>query len=396
MSPEAFLFWVSQLRELDRSARAKELACLSAERLAAQFPGLAAPSPVEGAVRETEARAEELLRHHLQDIPAFQRELSKLQVPDDYQLWRRLVGLFPLFYIPVWFGVERVEDRIFASFQREPQDLLREGTWDSRKPDLSEPALSQAEMEDLMARRSENPLHVPLLPPAEAQRVAETLAPVFIQEQRGSHDQWGEIRRQGREIEVDGLAPSVYFYLDHGILQGIRFLDGVTVALSLDRKGRPFMAQVMNNCGCYHVFLPISGVKAIPRPSLSFPDAMVPASLPRSLSGQRLGVFLSSGRHQVVQVRPVAEDEVAGTYGLRPYELLESLPGPDGSRRSIFDASGLVPGTERPERFLFFSLGIPATGSMRQRGHHAITFLGRQHFDDPFLLERVFSLELPP
>jgi hypothetical protein len=33
-------------------------------------------------------------------------------------------------------------------------------------------------------------------------------------------------------------------------------LDGVTVRVSLDDDGRPFMVDIMNNCGCYHIFVP--------------------------------------------------------------------------------------------------------------------------------------------
>jgi hypothetical protein len=35
-------------------------------------------------------------------------------------------------------------------------------------------------------------------------------------------------------------------------------------------------------------------------------------------------------------------------------------------------------------------MGIPQIGAMHQRGHHAIEFFGRDHFDNPDLFEENF------
>ena len=67
---------------------------------------------------------------------------------------------------------------------------------------------------------------------------------------------------------------------------------------------------------------------------------------------------------------------------------------PDGSRASIFGPDGLVAGSERPERWLFWPMGIESAGTMRQWGRQATAFVGRRHFDDADLLEKRFVLEL--
>jgi hypothetical protein len=59
----------------------------------------------------------------------------------------------------------------------------------------------------------------------------------------------------------------------------------------------------------------------------------------------------------------------------------------------MFDANGIAVGTERIEPLIFFSMGIPSIGSMRQRGHHAIELTGHDHFDDPLLFEKNFVLK---
>ena len=43
------------------------------------------------------------------------------------------------------------------------------------------------------------------------------------------------------------------------------------------------------------------------------------------------------------------------------------------------------------ESLIFFPMGVTDIGSMRQRGHHAILFIGRAHFDDPDLFDRHFE-----
>ena len=79
------------------------------------------------------------------------------------------------------------------------------------------------------------------------------------------------------------------------------------------------------------------------------------------------------------------------TYAFADYNDLRGLPaGPDGYR-SMFDGRGLVPGTERKERWILWPMGIIEPGAMRQRGQHATAFVGKRHFDDPFLFQDHFS-----
>jgi hypothetical protein len=40
---------------------------------------------------------------------------------------------------------------------------------------------------------------------------------------------------------------------------------------------------------------------------------------------------------------------------------------------------------------LFWPMGVPSAGTMRQWGHNATAFLGRRHFDDADLIERRFA-----
>ena len=165
----------------------------------------------------------------------------------------------------------------------------------------------------------------------------------------------------------------------------------MTVRISLDTTGRPVMLDIMNNCGCYHFFVPdYARIRRIKTPLLGLAP-LVPAWLPPAFPRQRLQLTVTSGWHQVLHIAAGnAAPPVVG-YTLRPYETLEMLPDENGQHRSIFDRNGIAFGSERIEPLIFFSMGIPAVGSMRQRGHHAIRLVGRAHFDDPLLFDATFD-----
>ena len=67
---------------------------------------------------------------------------------------------------------------------------------------------------------------------------------------------------------------------------------------------------------------------------------------------------------------------------------VDFLPG--GGTRSLYGPDGLVAGSERAERWLFWPMGTASAGAMRQWGHHATAFVGRRHFDDADLFDRRF------
>jgi len=125
------------------------------------------------------------------------------------------------------------------------------------------------------------------------------------------------------------------------------------------------MVDVINNCGCYHLFVP-EKVKVERVVSWPYePAPFVPQWLPVFLPEERLGIRLNSGWHQVQRLLAVKEPANAISYELVPYDVLESLPHENGRRESIFDALGIAKGSERPERFILFSMGIRKIGSMR-------------------------------
>jgi hypothetical protein len=150
------------------------------------------------------------------------------------------------------------------------------------------------------------------------------------------------------------------------------------------------MVDLMNNCGCYHFFVPAQAAVEASREIILEVDSLVPAWMPPDFPEKRLRLQVNSGWHQVQHVGTASIPAAASQYQLIPYEQLEMLAYDEGQWRSIFDADGIAHNSERIEPWIFFSMGIPTIGSMRQRGHHAIKLVGRAYFDDPLLFEKSF------
>jgi hypothetical protein len=67
-----------------------------------------------------------------------------------------------------------------------------------------------------------------------------------------------------------------------------------------------------------------------------------------------------------------------------------TLPAGKVGHRSLFAGNAIVAGSQRSERWLLWPTGVLSPGAMRQWGNHATAFIGRRHFDDPYLLENFF------
>ena len=111
---------------------------------------------------------------------------------------------------------------------------------------------------------------------------------------------------------------------------------------------------------------------------------------------ERVIVYVGAGDHNIQRVAIDTTQPAPGVpYRLKDENDLRALALPavaGGGTRSIYGPDALVPGSERPERFIFWPMGVPSAGQMRQWGHHATAFVGRRHFDDPLLIDRYFSL----
>lgn len=321
-------------------------------------------------------------------------------VPDDYQTWKRVLGVYALARIPFSSGVrgyQRDTERVFAT----PLEKLPvAGDLKRVYPalELGDGAASiDGRVRALFAR------HAPIL---EIDTVsADDRIGTVVYGEKG-------------QAAVDTSAPTAYVRGAHAIVGGNVLtqlvysfwfptrpkrgaldllgghMDGITWRVTLAPNGDALVYDTMHNCGCYHQFFPTPALKAKPKPNSLDEWAFIPQEVPLIEPSQRVVVRIASGTHYVQRVI-VAEHSTSSerSYAFIHDDVLRSLPLKEGGRRSLFGSDGIVRGSERGERYLFWPMGVREPGAMRQWGRHATAFIGRRHFDDPLLLDQYFVID---
>jgi len=405
--------WGRWLQKLDLEARGKEISNLPDE-VVSSFAFGPGTVPTRSQLYERTRSCSDQLFQHDKVRPDFYGTLNPVVVvPDEYSFPMRAIGLYPLVAIPVAVLTDRSRKRTRSWFETNLENLPVEGRLRSFAPPETI-SLSEEEIRGIIESSRKNPLGVPILDENLGMKMVKQFAPVFIQDVLAPYDQAGRVVWKGDCPDVDQSKPTVYYYFSHAFLKGqpilqINYviwyseragekapgiehghLDGLTLRVSLDEQGRLFMVDAVNDCGCYHFFAPDrERVARIISKPLKF-DPFVPQWLPNLLPGQHLAVRLNSGWHQVQRLLAVDDLPEPVPYELLPYEILEALPYEEGRKESIFNSRGIARCSERVERFILFSMGIPKIGSMRQRGHQAIELIGRAQFDDPTLFDESF------
>ncbi len=408
-SERAFDDWVAWMLRLDEQARSIELA------------NLGAPFPDSGA-GDTLARLRDcramLAAADLREDSGRRRLRESVVVPPDYAAWKRVLGLYALTRIPFASGIRAWQQRTAAEFAAPLAALPLRGTLvrygaarGGERPDPSAVAAA-------LARAPRNALAVPLLPAADLERLFAAFAPEIEIDVAGEDDRPGALG-YGADgtLRVDPARPTVYrrasfarygdrvlLQLDYSLWFAARTpesafdllsgaFDGITWRVTLGEDGTPLVFDSMHNCGCYHLFFPTPS--AVPRAKPDTIDEWMfsPQALPRLSAADTVTLRLESRTHYLQRVRigaPPAADPAR--YAFEDDDRLRSLPLPAGGTRSAFGPEGIVAGSERGERFLYWPMGVRDPGAMRQWGRHATAFVGMRHFDDPGLIERYFEL----
>jgi len=416
-SEHALHAFAERLLELDLESRRHEIDNLPRASIDA-LPGMG-PDFTRGHVMRRTRDCGRLLREiDLAKPQARAALLAAAQVPDDYSAALRTLGLYPLARIAFAAGVRRWEQERVAVF-RGDVPAAAALTRVRYAPSASQ-ALPRATVAGLLAGAMFDPLGQPALSEREFHLLASTYAPSFDIAIADDYDRFGLLRwRRGAEApEVEAAAPAVYIqpaYTRYGgrvllqIVYTLWFperppqgepdiyagrLDGIVWRVTLAPDGEPLLYDSIHPCGCYHKFFPTPRARPRPAPDALEEWAFVPQTLPRLAEGERPVVSIASGTHYIERVAVVQGLDSLVRYAFHGYDELRSMPRFDGGKRSAFGADGLVAGTERAERFLFWPMGIASAGAMRQWGRHATAFVGRRHFDDADLVERRFELDL--
>lgn len=284
--------------------------------------------------------------------------------------------------------------------------------------------LSQFEsMTQFSAAYARSPLALPQLDQQTLARLIQQHAPEIVIETRGKQDLMGTPTLSGEEIKIDTDLATAYFLPGITRLSGRNLLqlnyvfwlpargprswidlyagavDSLIWRVTLDENGNVLLYDSIHSCGCYQKFYLASNrirPRAVPlseEPANVFDLTELTEFTESASSGQAMRVYLTHNEHYVVGVesRTNASPEDV-SYRLAPYQSLYNIEDA-GSYRSLFGPDGIIPGTERLERFTLWPTGINNVGAMRQWGTHATGFVNRQHFDDATLLDYYFQIQ---
>ncbi len=406
LSSETYGIWLENLTALGNAARHNAWANLppSAQaRIRTWF------SPGQDPLKIAETCAARLTRDDLQ-APSRRSRLAKaVRVPDDYDETARILGAYPLLKWPLLEGVYRLHGELRAAYAHPPPPI---GRWMRYAPPAGG-RLGREQIAELLRRASANSLGLPQPSEPEMAQLFQTFAPLWEVDTEDDSDRIGALTLSERRIpHVDTSRPVVYRMSSHTRFQGrillqLNYLawfparraehpldiyagrlDGLIWRVTLSPSGEPLAYDSIHPCGCYYQIFPGPGYR-VEQPKDGGEPILSPFPLGPLQPGQRLGLRLSSRTHFIQGVSAKSGKESA-VHGWRDYRELLSLPLPGGSaRRSLFDAEGFVAGTERAERFLLWPMGVANAGAMREWGRHAIAFIGRRHFDAPYLLEKL-------
>jgi hypothetical protein len=169
-------------------------------------------------------------------------------------------------------------------------------------------------------------------------------------------------------------------------------IDGLIWRVTLGSDGTPLVYDSIHPCGCYHLFFPTEYVDARPVPDTLDEGMFSPQAVRAPGSDETVVLRIESRTHYIQHVSVERRGSSAMVYGIEDERHLGTLPRAAGGTRSAYGSEGLVPGSERGERFFFWPMGIQSAGQMRQWGRHATAFVGRRHFDDPLLFDSYFVL----
>ncbi len=404
--------WVAALREREVEARLSEVINLPAatrQELAAAGPG---PDLASAILTCSETLAAATIAAGGAREPLHEGAA----VADEYISWHRWAGLYPLTRFAIQVGVRVWQNRVEAEFR----NTIAGDPWPARYVPAADARLPAAGPDGRLFRLPRDGLDRLDSEHMITGLLFAAYAPVIEME---SGQPWNlpgtPFWEAPQRPNVLTGAPRLYTFLDHvdfhgAVLPRLNYvvwfssrpkrhvldllggrLDGMTIRMTLDSRGQPLHLETMHNCGCFHQHYLLGDAAA--RPDHGYAERPLVLAGPQLPGpGERWLFRLQDRSHYVAAIGVTAATETGTPYALSAYSELAALRDGDGGYRSLFRPDGLIAGTSRDERVLFWVSGIPDPGAMRRHGRHATAFVGRRHFDDPDLLERVIIPDRMP
>lgn len=373
--------------------------------------------------------ADVLIAAELDETDERENLRSKARTPDEYNTWQRIIGLYPISALAFRSGIARWHEATRDTYALALSELPVSGQLNLYTPDVGSQQLNPSNLSQIIKASSHNSLGIPQPGHDETKQLFDYFAPIFEIDVVTDDDRPGSVTLdKNAQVSIDIHSPKVYRHVsytrvDSKILLQLNYsiwfparpmtsnfdllgghLDGITWRVTLLPDGQPWLYDSIHNCGCYHLVYPTPNAEIINQPA-AFPLFDEPLLIPQiiqeasSLSHQvhtenhRPILRIAHGTHYIERVYFTSHKPIhVSNYSLADSDELRSLQLSGGERQSLFGQDGLIKSSQRNERFLFWPMGIPSPGAMRQWGHHATAFVGRRHFDDARLFEPYFAI----
>ena len=405
-SEAAFAAWMDRMQALDQEARKYEIANLP-------------DSAVDG-IDSIKDKAElnskietcgDLLRvEDFHNVDQRERLKKSVLISDEYITLRRILGIYPISRVFVSSGVSRWHAEARESYSLQPPADWRTIRYiPAQNSDMS----SAGHIFESVRRDA---LGIPNYSSQDKAALFRMYAPAWEVQYKGNYDRIGAPVWSGKDIlDVDTNSPVTYTLMSFtrfgdeiftqlnyiiwfperpkqgtlDIYGGI--LDGLNYRVTLDLKGDPILYETMHNCGCYYKAYPTDRLQV--RANIDYAEPPLILESPEvNHSKDVMTVAMESRTHYVQHLYPFSRNLKKGleVYSLLDYGQLRSLPYLKDYRRSMFGQDSLAPGSKRLERFILWPTGVLSPGAMRQSGRHAVAFVGKRHFDDPFFMDKMY------
>lgn len=341
----------------------------------------------------------------LDNPPLTLRWLRHLRTDDDYSDLARIVGLYPLTSIPFRDGVMKEQEQIRSLWARESNS-----DWNAYSPIAEVPPLNTENYHV-------DSLGLPALSTEQQQNLLKRYAPTWMISSATTANIPGQPYWQDEHLKVTGTHPASYSFLSLGLFNDrpvlqLNYLtwfserpadgwpdllagqhDAVIFRTHLDLNNQIIAFDSVHLCGCWYTLILEPDQPYTPRTGW-FKE---PTLIFRSQFSNAMAVYLQPDTHLLIAASPVANSTPIKSHGyeLRPFQQLLNLPLPateslNATRtKAVFNKQGYVDGSQRNERWLFWPMGIKRPGTLRRPGDHAINFIGKLHFDDPLILEKL-------
>jgi len=403
----AFAAWVNRMQALDQDARKCEIANLPNSAVAA----------LNSINRKSELYSKVVTCGNLLKAEDFQSVnhqkalVKNVSVSDDYIALRRVLGIYP---ITRWFvsqGVSNWHAEARSRFSLEPPVNWQTIRYvPNQKIEISTaPQISMSTTRDALG--------IPVYSPEDRKALLRRFAPVWEIQFQGNYDRIGAPIWTGDGVlDINTNQPLTYTLLSftrfgEKILTQLNYiiwfpsrpkegaldiygglLDGLNYRVTLDNNEKALTYETIHNCGCYYKTYPTNRLQVREKSDYAEPPLIFEAP-EVDPSKEFMTVTMESRTHYVQHLYPSSRELQAAmaVYSFADYGQLRSLPYLRDDRRSMFSQNSIAPGSERLERFVLWPTGVLSPGAMRQWGRHAVAFVGKRHFDDPFFMDRMFA-----